>query len=158
MATIGDIIAYFLAKYPHTHELSKARLTKMVYLADWVAAISFGRQLTDIEWYFNHYGPYVHDVVEHARADPRFKIVETRTLYGNPKETVELARKPVTWSSLTPQDIQVLEHVIAQTERLTWDGFIRAVYSTYPIATQARGSFLNLNKLAREYRAQQRSG
>jgi hypothetical protein len=39
MAELKDIIAYYCKQYPHKAELSKARLTKMVYLADWKSAI-----------------------------------------------------------------------------------------------------------------------
>jgi hypothetical protein len=35
----------------------------MVYLADWRSAITRGKQITDIVWEFNYYGPYVDDIV-----------------------------------------------------------------------------------------------
>ncbi|MEZ5578109.1 MAG: hypothetical protein R3F40_00950 [Candidatus Competibacteraceae bacterium] len=31
----------------------------MIYLADWFSSLADGKKLTDIEWLFNHYGPYV---------------------------------------------------------------------------------------------------
>jgi hypothetical protein len=53
MARLRDVVAYLCHEYPHKGELSKARLTKMVYLADWRSAIERGSQVTDIEWVFN---------------------------------------------------------------------------------------------------------
>ena len=48
MATLTDIIYYLISNYPHKDELSNARVTKMVYLADWHAAVKLGHQLTYI--------------------------------------------------------------------------------------------------------------
>ncbi|MFC0274215.1 Panacea domain-containing protein [Metabacillus herbersteinensis] len=41
----------------------------MVYLADWYSALKNGKQLTNIEWYFDHYGPYVVDVYNAVKED-----------------------------------------------------------------------------------------
>jgi hypothetical protein len=44
MATLGDVMAYLCEHYPHKDDLSKARLTKLVYLADWKSAIERGNR------------------------------------------------------------------------------------------------------------------
>jgi len=62
MAAITDILAYILNRYPHAQEMSNARITKMVYLADWKHAIDSHRQISSINWVFNNYGPFVWDV------------------------------------------------------------------------------------------------
>lgn len=72
MNKLQKIIAYFCIRYPYKGELSKARLTKLVYLADWFSALIDDHQLTDIDWLFNHYGPYVDDVFEVASRSPDF--------------------------------------------------------------------------------------
>ena len=63
MASIKDVLAYIITKYPYESELSKARLTKLVYLSDWESSVSRGKSITDLEWYFNHYGPYIDEIV-----------------------------------------------------------------------------------------------
>lgn len=150
MANLRDVLAFLCKNYPHKRELSKARLTKMVYLADWRASIALGRQLTPIEWKFNHYGPYVTDVVELARKDSIFEVFGDETVYGSPKEVIKLAEEdaPVV---LPPEEEAILEHVVATTSPLTWEDFIKLVYSTYPIRTQPRGSILDLPELAHDY-------
>ena len=55
MNNLENVIAYFCLHYPHKRELSKARLTKLVYLADWFSALIFRRQITNINWIFNHF-------------------------------------------------------------------------------------------------------
>ena len=60
---ISNIIKYLLKEYPHKAELSASRLTKMIYLMDWKSSIDYGRQITNAQWHFDHYGPYVDDFV-----------------------------------------------------------------------------------------------
>ena len=48
MDNVKDIVAYICCKYPYSSELSNARLTKLVYLADWMSAVANDEQVTDI--------------------------------------------------------------------------------------------------------------
>jgi hypothetical protein len=154
MAQLCDVIAYICSQYPNKDELSKARLTKMVYLADWRAAILYERQITEIVWEFNHFGPYVDDVVCLARCEDAFEVVEATNIYGNPKEIIRL-QGPASWPSLLDADVAVLDHVIRSASTKTWNEFINLVYSTYPIMTKERYETLNLVQLAQEYKKQQ---
>lgn len=155
MAELKDVIAYFCQHYPFTKELSKARLTKMVYLADWRSAVTRGSQVTGIVWQFNHFGPYVDDVVELARHDPAFRIDKGQTMYGDEKELVQLVA-PLPVASLTNEDRAILDFVIDSTKNKYWDAFIRLVYSTYPIVSQPRFATLDLVALAKRYLAEKR--
>jgi uncharacterized protein YwgA len=152
MPELRDVMAYLCANYPHKGELSKARLTKMIYLADWKSALEHGRQATSISWYFNHYGPYVEDVVQTARKNQEiFDILHTTNLFGSEKDIITV-RSGVEYPSITQQDRAVLDHVIRSSSRLTWDEFIELIYSTYPVQTQPRYGKLSLVRLAKEYR------
>jgi hypothetical protein len=155
MATLRDVVAYLCAHYPHKDELSKARLTKMVYLADWKSALERNMQMTAIKWQFNYYGPYVDDVVESIREDEAFALYSTRNMYGEPKDLIQLRGK-VSYPSLNDTDKEILDFVIKKTAPKTWNDFIRLVYSTYPILTQPRFSLLDLPVLAQEYKMQNR--
>ena len=150
MAELRDVVAYLCKHYPHNHELSKARLTKLVYLADWKAAIEGRRQMTPIQWVFNRYGPYVEDVYQLAMDDAAFNVENDWTLFGNPKETISLKRE-FDMTSLTAEDKRTLDHVINQTQRLSWDEFIQLVYSTYPVLTGTRGAQMDLVAAAEKY-------
>lgn len=152
MADLIDVIRYLCANYPNQSDLSNARLTKMVYLADWRAAIYHGRPITAVSWVFNHYGPYVEDVVDEARKhSDEFQIIETRNIYGNRKTLVRYIGKP-NWPSLGEDEESVLDHVIDTTSKKSWDAFLNLVYATYPVTTQARYSPLDLEELAARYR------
>jgi hypothetical protein len=151
MAQLRDIMIYYCRKYPHKNELSKARLTKMVYLADWKSAIDNDKQITSINWVFNHYGPYVEDVYSLALSDPDFNVESETTPYGNRKEVISLKRPNLEYN-LTKSEIRILDHVIEETKRLVWDGFIQLVYSTFPVLNGVRGATMNLVRAARKYK------
>ncbi len=157
MGKLRDVTAYLCANYPYKDELSKARLTKLVYLADWRAALDLGRTVTDIDWYFNNFGPYVDDVVNAARSDrATFTVEPTWNAFGNSKDVVSLRHSEVNYPSLTKDDIAVLDNVIETTKRMTFNEFIEFVYDTYPVKTQSRYTTLRLRELAKEYRGQRR--
>ena len=151
MAMLKDIIAYILGVYPYKSELSNARVTKMVYLVDWRHAITSSSQVSTIHWYFNNYGPFVWDVKDVALACPElFAVVETTTVYGTPKTLLNLKDDDYI-PQLSEEECKSIDHVIENTKDLSWDAFIRLVYSTYPVASSERYTYLNLKEKAREY-------
>lgn len=152
MDKLRDTIRYITEKYPHGSELSNARLTKMVYLSDWRQAITSGRQITPVKWFFHNYGPFVWDVYHSIKANPDlFEIEETQNMFGNEKTLIRPRAAFVT-TSLTPDEIASIDHVIQETHKLFWKDFIQLVYSTFPVLTSRRHEFLDLVQKAQEYK------
>lgn len=149
MAELRDVLAYYCENYPYQDELSNARLTKMVYLADWRSSLLHGRQITSIKWHFHHYGPFVEDILNTALGDPGFSVEYTRNLLGESKALIGLNRA-ADYPSLSDDDREILDFVIEKTSPLHWQPFMRLVYSTYPVATQQRYESLDLPRLAEE--------
>lgn len=145
-----DAAAYICKHYPYKSDLSNARVTKMIYLADWRSAIRRGKQLTDTEWVFDRYGPFVYAILDIAREDPDFEVVTTRNMYGSPKDLLKVA-DDVSYPSLEEEEKEILDFVIESTQKKNFEDFIRLVYSTYPVTTQERHSKLDLVGLAQEY-------
>ena len=143
-------MAYFSSKYPHKSELSKARLTKLVYLADWFSALISDRQITGIDWVFNHYGPYVDDISNIASFDDNFSITPEKTLYGGDKYVISYSGDNVD-NQLTCRERNLLDAIIEKTKNMYFNDFISYVYSTYPISSNERYSYLDLVSLARQY-------
>lgn len=150
MARIKDVAAYVCAKYPHKDELSKARVTKLVYLADWKSAQQKKKQLTKIKWYFHNYGPYVDAVIDVAKKDPRFNIITTSTIYGDPKTLFAIKYDANFEKDLTDAERNIVDSVINETKNLYWDSFIKHVYDTYPIRVTDRHKNLDLVALAKQ--------
>lgn len=151
MNRLQSIIAYFCLNYPYPDELSNSRLTKLVYLADWVSALADNRQLTDIHWLFNHYGPYVDDIRETVLYSYNFSLNNDQNAFGSSKNVIRF-NGSVEDIRLSGRDMRILDLVIEKTKGKYYNEFIDYVYSTYPVQSQNRYSTLDLVKLANEYR------
>lgn len=155
MSNTLDVMAYLIKNYPErmSDELSNARLTKMVYLADWRHVLETGKQITPIKWYFDNYGPFVRDVEHTALLNEDVIAVEkTTNMYGQSKKKFAL-KDPGYSPTLREDEIQSLDHIINVTSKLYWKDFINLVYSTHPIASSERYSYLDLATKAKEYQA-----
>ncbi|MGQ4002898.1 Panacea domain-containing protein [Francisellaceae bacterium CB299] len=150
---IADLVGNILEKYPNKQQLSKARLNKIIYLIDWKYMLEYGKQLTDIEWIYNHYGPYVSDIENEIDKDPRLGITKTHNIYGNEKNIVMISEEnPVTFEKPNNDEEEIINFIIDKTKKFYWNEFIQLVYSTYPIISQEKGSKLNMKELAEEYK------
>ena len=148
---ISNMIKYLLKNYPYKSELSASRLTKILYLEDCNSAIEQYRQLTDAQWHFNHYGPYVDDFIKIAKDDDDIRVVRTQTMFGGHKQEVRLNDNFDGTVELEEEDKKILDFVISSTKRKNYEDFIKLVYSTYPVVSSSRYSDLDLVTLAKEY-------
>lgn len=145
-----DVAGYFIKNSKIV--LSKGRLNKLIYLADWKNCLNNNEQLTDIQWRFNHYGPYVDEIQDIIENDSEKRIVITDKMnyFGSIK--YELSIKKDDFVSPTKQQKEVLDLILQITNNLNWSDFINLVYSTYPIKVSIRGEIMNLVKLSIEYK------
>lgn len=150
---IMSVIKYILQAYPYKDELSASRLTKMLYLTDWKAALELDTQLTDTVWHFHHYGPYVDDFVKMAKQDSDIKVTSTTTVFGGSKQLFELSGEGTQPITLEPQLKEIVDFVINATKDKNYEEFIKLVYSTYPVLSSNKYSDLDLVQKAREYKA-----
>lgn len=153
MSKLKEILSYFCYYYPHKDELSKSRLTKMVYLADWKSAIERGFPITDIQWRYDYYGPFVDEIFELVLADSDFNVIISSNKFGDKKYIITLRnpQKPLI-KSLTEADVEILKYVIDSTKSLFYNDFIQLVYSTYPILKSEQFTPLDLIDIAKSYK------
>lgn len=153
MAELSDVMLYLLQQAGGHRGLPNGRLTKLVYLSDWLSSVQHGRQITAIQWYFDHFGPYVFDVVDTARGEPdRFAVRQSPNPYGSPSTIIATSSRTLRPTALTSGDRKTLDHVIETTAGLNWSEFVRLVYSTYPVLASAKYTVLDLPELAKRYR------
>lgn len=146
VSRVADIAAYFCEHYPHKQEISNGRLTKMIYLADWRSSQLFQRQITNVEWFYDYFGPYVHDVMRAVEADNRFEVVAQENIHGNPMKLIKMGKSA---NILLPlEQKEILDHVINKTSPMAWNQFIKLVYSTYPITRGSKFAKLDLPRFA----------
>jgi hypothetical protein len=151
MAKLIDTMAYILKNYPDKSDLSNARVTKLVYLSDWRHAITQRSQITDINWYFDNFGPFVWDIKDTAESNRDiFATLESLTSRGNPKLLLGLKKEDYI-PKLSEIERRSIDHVIDITKNLSWSEFIRLVYSTHPIVSSNKYSYLNLVENAEDY-------
>jgi predicted metallo-beta-lactamase superfamily hydrolase len=151
-SVISNIIKYLLKEYPHKSELSASRLTKMIYLMDWKSSIDCGKQITNAQWHFDHYGPYVDDFVKLAKEDKDVSVENASTFYGGKKQLFKLSEKFKGNIEITPEQKKIADFVIEATKRKNYEDFIQLVYSTYPIISSNRYSDLDLVSMAEKYK------
>src|SRR5690242_9497793 len=83
MADVRDVLVYFFTHYPKRGDLSIARLTRMVYLADWRSAILYRKQITPLEWQYGDYGLEAPGIMDCISSDRRaFELVSTQAAPG----------------------------------------------------------------------------
>lgn len=151
MNKLRSIMAYIATRYPHKNDLSKARLTKLIYLSDWFSSLLDGKQMTGIKWVFNHYGPYVDDISNIASLDDEFSIKPEKTIYGSDKYVISYCGKN-TDIELSEREESIINAVIDKTKSMYFNDFINYVYSTYPVSSSERYSEMNLEFLAKKYK------
>lgn len=152
MSKLLEIVNYIYEKYPKIEELSKPRLVKLIFLIDWKTAIDNGDQYTDIKWYFNHYGPYVDDVINMIKNQPEFFTVNSSpTAYGGASDKITRIKSlPINLDNSAKRSA---DFIIEKTWKLNWSEFISFVYSTYPIRNNPKYTFLDLKKEALRFKS-----
>lgn len=146
------VIAYICSKYPYKADLSKARLNKILYLSDWKSALEKSSSITGINWKFNHYGPYVDEIVDLIRNNPDFDVESTWNFYGQPKEIIKLVNEEYD-IQIDQSSKEIIDGIIDKTSKLNFRDFIDLVYSTYPVVSQQKGTDLDLVLLANKYKS-----
>ena len=144
---LKDVLSYIVKNYPYSDDLTKTRTTKLVYLVDWEYTKKYGHQLTNIKWFFDHYGPYVSDVLDEADKDRTISIKKTKSNFGTVKYMVmpKFTKNDIVYS-LTTDEIEIINDVIKKTKLLSWNQFIRYVYDTSPIKNSEKYEKLDLLK------------
>lgn len=149
MNKIQEIIHFIISNYPteHRYELSNARLTKIVYLSDWrhVLMTDTANSISGIKWYFHNYGPYVDDVRDNAVDDFFVKKTNASCLY-----ITDVKNTDYKYGLLKESERSAILKVIELTKKLNFSQFIDFVYSTYPIKTSSRYTYLDLQQKKEE--------
>lgn len=145
---LRSVMRYIVKNYPYPNDLTKTRITKLVYLVDWENVKKYGNQMTSIEWYFDHYGPYVSDVLDEADEDKNISIKSTISNFGTVKYIVKPKKdkNELTYDDLSENDMNIINKVIKDTKDYYWNEFIDYVYETEPIKNNTKYQTLDLKK------------
>ena len=126
-------------------------MTKLIYLSDWISCLLFDEQITSIDWEYNHFGPYVFDIMNLVRDDEDLKLESTQNSFGNRKYLIKKSNDNYR-AILDKQTEKILNKVIDNTKKLSWTQFIDLIYSTYPVVKSKKYSRLDLIELAKKHK------
>ncbi len=148
MNKLQEIIHFIISAYPENkrQDLSNARLTKLVFLSDWrnVLLTPDAKSISGIKWFFHNYGPYVQEVCDAASEEFFTKTPHGTALYISIKNT------NYDYKHLTESEKNVICKVIELTKDFSFNKFIDFVYSTYPIKTSRRYTYIDLQEKKNE--------
>lgn len=151
MAQIKDLVAGFFQCLPVRAEISEERLAKLVYLADWKHAIqNDGRQITELKWYFDSYGPYASQVFDIVHRSPIFRTRQLSKEWEDSQFVVALFDHSYD-PTLKPSERDAIRHVTSVAAARSWGELIKLVSSTYPILAGPRYEFINMPAMAKAY-------
>ena len=145
---LRNIILYIVKMYPYSKTLTISRIEKLIYLIDWEYVTRYKIQMTNISWYFDHYGPYSSDIYNILNQDKDIKIQKDTSNFGTVRYLVEPRKDTdsLNYKGLSDKEIEVIDEVITNTRLLTWNQLIRYVYATPPIREGKKHTYLNLEK------------
>lgn len=151
MGELQDIVGYIYKQYPQKGELSKGRITKLIYLVDWTMCLMSNVQVSTVRWYLNRHGPYSAEIESLTRHNDLFSIKNTENYYGGNKKYIALRDVDGFVPGLSEAQMNVIDATISKTQDLSWHEFTQMVNRTYPLVTVSEYSFLNLPLLAQKY-------
>lgn len=154
MNTLDDIVGYICKNFPHQEELSKGRLTKLIFLSDWLMCLTLQRQISSINWYVNQYGPFTEDIDTLLQSNPLFILKETDNYYGGNRKFFFLKDANEYQDHLSEDDRKIILNVINKTQDLSWDRFRKIILNSYPLSNTTNINYepINLLSLANTYR------
>ena len=152
------VSVYLWNSYPKEkrYHFTKSRFSKLLYLIDWFSVLKGGSQLTEIKWYFDHFGPY--EDLKHLLYKPGlFDVREYSTDNGitryyvsdNKKEPMAL---PEENSDLSQSNKEHIDDVINETKDMDWNTFVDFVYRTPPVRQSVQYTYIDLPGIAEKNR------
>lgn len=143
MLNFVELFKIILSIYPQSKELTRDRLVKLTYLADWRSAITYKKQITSVKWYINNYGPYIEDMYK-ILADEKFDINQ------------EIQRRKTEKYNCDREINLVVNFIIDKTQDLDSNTFSNLVFSTFPLATSTKYSYVDLVEKAKQYLSEEK--
>lgn len=146
----NNILHYLVDKYPYPDDLTRLRVTKLIYLIDWKAVQKTGQQLTNITWSLGQYGPTTETIIETVDKDPGLTFLETVSNFGTKKYLLKTTIPDEQLSyNLSCENRHLIDTVINETKDLFWNNFMNHVYQTPPVIQAKSYGVLNLENFAK---------
>lgn len=133
MNKLKNTILYVIKHYPYEDNLTQTRLIALLYLIDWENMLQYKKQLTNISWYFEHYGPYSSDIMNEVNNHNDLYVEATKSNFGTEKYLIKSKTDNIKITDLNKNNTDIINKVINDTKLLTWNELMTYVYNTKPI-------------------------
>lgn len=147
MGITEQIIAYIVEKL--SGKVTKTQLLKLIYLADFESVKYSGNQLSEIKWFYHHYGPYDKSLDKRLQLleKEKFIKVEQKNKKSHPDEIyfVYQATDKRINNDFSPVQKDILETIINQFGSFTLSSLLDYVYHTSPMQGAVKGRIIDLN-------------
>ena len=143
MLDFVELFKIIISVYPEKQELTRDRLVKLTYLSDWRSTIVNKKQITNVKWYINNYGPYIENMYETLK-EKSFDINEGIKERKKTNEKIETEIKTI------------VQFIINKTKNLNNNDFTTLVLSTFPLATSTKYSYVDLVEKAKQYLSEEK--
>ena len=150
MCEFSDI-ACFILENSGKMPVSRSRLIKTIYLADWRAAIVQGSQITNADWVLSECGPYSPEIRQELTDNTTNFEIEACEIHDRMMNVVKL-KKLTGLRSFGQKDEVVTSFLRKKALRLDWGHFNQLVNSTFPVRVSLVGDKLDLADMAQKYK------
>lgn len=151
MNKLESIVGY-LATTPSKYDLSKCRLEKLLFLADWCCALVYQKQFSGVQWIFEAGSPQIKGDLKDWFRSHKFTFLTNPSVFGTTDNYVFQYAGDEQFPLLSGNDKALLDKVISVTEEKNFRELIAYINTTYPMNTPVRYTEIDLGGLAVEYR------
>lgn len=105
------------------------------------------KQISDIDWYLDVYGPYTSDINDEIKNNENIVIIKQDSNLGTTRFTLQVKNNTenLNYKNLTSEEIEIINKTIEDTKTKSLFDFMAYVNSTKPIADGIRYNYLDLN-------------
>lgn len=153
MDKLKIILIYILSLHKgFNYPVANSRLTKLVFLSDWLNCLNEHKQISNIHWYYDNYGPYVKDILECVENNSNdFLLQNDSNMFGASKRLISLNIPIENFNNALSEEEKIsIKKVTDSTKDLSYQEFINLVYSSYPIKNSSKYTFLNLTDISQK--------
>lgn len=153
ISKIESLLVYICAKYPYKKELSVRRLIHTIYLCDWLSVLIHDKQVSDVKWYFDHYGPDSKDITQIITHNAKiFKEINSGTTRIDNIINLQksIIGKCLFLFELDNDSKKIINKIINKTKHIYSNELMNLVYNTEPVSYGIRYQNMDLIKSKKE--------
>lgn len=145
---ISQVLIYVLSHYKD-NPISLPRLIRLVFLADWYAAIVKNETILSTQWYRRNFGPYS-DIILEKLIELNVTIKKGNTESDGMTITVSIHDDQLDYPQLDNDDMSILDLAMKHVYELDFSSLDQYIENLFPIKNTAINAEIEIQKLAQK--------